>query len=297
MPRWWFNAATGACEPFTYGGCGGNGNNFETPEQCESSCSPPPVVGMPVHPCPSPVACPAVLPACSPGCSNCKVTTVTERSCTQCAVLKAECHDVFGLPGSTIAPCPPSMMNPAACSCGTETTTDAHGCTLTVCKAPIACVASVPACRPGCSDCKVTTVTEGSCSQCAVYKAECQDAPVGLPAGLPGPCAVGPCAAGELCTDVSVGMHTCAPKPQMCCMAAATCGLGLTVPTAESSSTPCTQAEYDAGACTSHAICCHRVYCRTPPPCPPSMINPAACACGTETTTDAHGGDSVGGTA
>eukprot|EP00662_Eupelagonemidae_sp_cell21_P020800 gene20800-3663_t len=59
MPRWWFNAATGACEGFTYGGCGGNGNNFETPAQCASSCSPPPVVGMPVHPCPPSMINPA----------------------------------------------------------------------------------------------------------------------------------------------------------------------------------------------------------------------------------------------
>eukprot|EP00662_Eupelagonemidae_sp_cell21_P050998 gene50998-biopygen67770 len=124
----------------------------------------------------------------------------------------------------------------------------------------VACAAVMPACGPGCSDCKVTTVTEGSCTQCAVYKAECRDAPVGLPAGLPGPCAVGPCSAGELCTDVSGGMHTCAPKPQMCCMAAATCGFSPNGPASEGSSTPCTEAEYASGLCTSHAICCHRVY-------------------------------------
>lgn len=65
---------------------------------------------------------------------------------------------------------------------------------------------------------------------------------VGLPAGLPGVCAVGPCAADELCTDVSVGMHTCAPRPLACCMAAATCS-SPSGPAREGSSTPCTQAE------------------------------------------------------
>jgi len=32
------NAATDRCEPATYGGCGGNGNRFETISECESAC-------------------------------------------------------------------------------------------------------------------------------------------------------------------------------------------------------------------------------------------------------------------
>jgi hypothetical protein len=38
MPRYFFNPDTGQCEPFNYGGCGGNANNFETVEQCEQTC-------------------------------------------------------------------------------------------------------------------------------------------------------------------------------------------------------------------------------------------------------------------
>ncbi|MCA9548352.1 MAG: hypothetical protein KC613_28305, partial [Myxococcales bacterium] len=38
IPRWFHNPATGACEQFIYGGCGGNGNNFETREACEARC-------------------------------------------------------------------------------------------------------------------------------------------------------------------------------------------------------------------------------------------------------------------
>lgn len=40
MPRFWFNAATGQCEPFTYGGCGGNANNFESAAACAQACAP-----------------------------------------------------------------------------------------------------------------------------------------------------------------------------------------------------------------------------------------------------------------
>ncbi|MEV0322469.1 BPTI/Kunitz domain-containing protein [Streptomyces sp. NPDC050658] len=36
--RWYYNPATGECEPFIYGGCGGNANNFATKEQCEMHC-------------------------------------------------------------------------------------------------------------------------------------------------------------------------------------------------------------------------------------------------------------------
>nr|XP_060627543.1 carboxypeptidase inhibitor SmCI-like [Anolis sagrei ordinatus] len=37
-PRWCYNWAGRKCEKFTYGGCGGNGNNFRTLEECQGSC-------------------------------------------------------------------------------------------------------------------------------------------------------------------------------------------------------------------------------------------------------------------
>ena len=38
VPRFYFNASTGQCESFSYGGCEGNANNFETIEACETTC-------------------------------------------------------------------------------------------------------------------------------------------------------------------------------------------------------------------------------------------------------------------
>ena len=38
MPRWWYNAKTGKCEKFIYGGCQGNANNFKTEEECMETC-------------------------------------------------------------------------------------------------------------------------------------------------------------------------------------------------------------------------------------------------------------------
>jgi len=38
IPRWFYNSNTGECEQFTWGGCGGNDNNFETRDDCEAAC-------------------------------------------------------------------------------------------------------------------------------------------------------------------------------------------------------------------------------------------------------------------
>jgi hypothetical protein len=38
MPSYFHNAATGLCEPFVYGGCGGNDNRFNTLAECQAKC-------------------------------------------------------------------------------------------------------------------------------------------------------------------------------------------------------------------------------------------------------------------
>ena len=37
--RWYFNMAKKACEGFLYGGCGGNGNRFNSKIECEARCA------------------------------------------------------------------------------------------------------------------------------------------------------------------------------------------------------------------------------------------------------------------
>ncbi|NP_001035185.1 tissue factor pathway inhibitor 2 precursor [Danio rerio] len=39
--RYFFNMTSMQCEPFTYGGCQGNENNFRNPEECIEYCKPP----------------------------------------------------------------------------------------------------------------------------------------------------------------------------------------------------------------------------------------------------------------
>lgn len=36
--KFWFNSATGNCEPLSFTGTGGNANNFDSVSQCESYC-------------------------------------------------------------------------------------------------------------------------------------------------------------------------------------------------------------------------------------------------------------------
>ncbi|XP_054565223.1 kunitz-type protease inhibitor 2-like [Eptesicus fuscus] len=39
LHRWWYNATCRSCQQFVYGGCGRNGNNYLTKEQCLEKCA------------------------------------------------------------------------------------------------------------------------------------------------------------------------------------------------------------------------------------------------------------------
>ncbi|KAG8181905.1 hypothetical protein JTE90_026063 [Oedothorax gibbosus] len=39
IQRYYYNPLEGECQQFTYGGCGGNGNNFKTEEECNNKCA------------------------------------------------------------------------------------------------------------------------------------------------------------------------------------------------------------------------------------------------------------------
>nr|BAS31066.1 protease inhibitor6 [Samia ricini] len=38
FPSYGYNPSTKECESFTYGGCGGNSNRFNTKPECEEAC-------------------------------------------------------------------------------------------------------------------------------------------------------------------------------------------------------------------------------------------------------------------
>ena len=37
---WYYDEASGTCKVFSYGGCGGNANRFNSEEECQQACSP-----------------------------------------------------------------------------------------------------------------------------------------------------------------------------------------------------------------------------------------------------------------
>ncbi|KFD57985.1 hypothetical protein M514_01218 [Trichuris suis] len=51
MYRWYYDASSGKCKKFVYGGCGGNSNNYKSKEDCLRACNPT-VCTMPAEPGP-----------------------------------------------------------------------------------------------------------------------------------------------------------------------------------------------------------------------------------------------------
>ena len=77
--RWFFSSSSLQCEPFTYGGCEGNDNNFQSRSQCEERCSTvePPTPPTPDFPCPA-VLCAQPEEPCLFGLAR------NERGCETC---------------------------------------------------------------------------------------------------------------------------------------------------------------------------------------------------------------------
>jgi hypothetical protein len=77
VPRYYFNAKTGVCQQFIYGGCGGNENNFETVDACYDGCGGTAVKD--VTSCANPWNCTVGSPNCC-GCDQDAGTLVAIRA-------------------------------------------------------------------------------------------------------------------------------------------------------------------------------------------------------------------------
>ncbi len=131
--RWYFNAERGVCQVFTYGGCDGNENNFESLEACHEACAGHGMVD--VTACDGPTECVVTAAQCCGGSSTPTVADVTAVNTSSLEEFTAPCQLVDCV--STLYPIPAYFG--ATCSGGHCVAFDVRETELTACNAPSDC--------------------------------------------------------------------------------------------------------------------------------------------------------------
>lgn len=90
--RWFFNPVKGKCEQFSYGGCGGNKNNFKTKVECQEACRDCVNVNCFANPC-EVIECPAFPKAdCVPDfCEGCDADFFVNGRLVDCKIKPPKC--------------------------------------------------------------------------------------------------------------------------------------------------------------------------------------------------------------
>ncbi len=99
IPSFWHNPETGVCEPFAFGGCGGNENRFPSREDCQKVC---PRLGANYDNCLIDSDCRVIAASC---CGVCE--PVDDHSLL--SVAKATLEQFQSQHCSTIEPCAPCL--------------------------------------------------------------------------------------------------------------------------------------------------------------------------------------------
>jgi hypothetical protein len=144
--RWYFNAERGVCQVFTYGGCDGNENNFETLAACHAACADDGLVD--VTSCETPMDCVVTPAQCCGGSSTPTIADVTAVARTSAGEFTAPCQLVDCV--STLLPIPAYFG--ATCSAGHCLAFDVRETELTTCNAPSDCyLRNQLSCCEGCT--------------------------------------------------------------------------------------------------------------------------------------------------
>ncbi len=153
IPRFFHNSATGVCESFVYGGCGGNENNFETFEACETACG-----SKPFDTCTENSDCMVTTASC---CGVCGPSTLESWVALNVAYLdayrKAQRCELVGCPAIYCPPPPPEEATDtyftATCEAGRCKAVDLRTTPVTACESASDCsLRHGTRCCEGCGD-------------------------------------------------------------------------------------------------------------------------------------------------
>jgi hypothetical protein len=200
MGRFAYDPNLGLCRPFIWGGCGGNGNNYETPEDCYAACG-----GLaerdPAR-CASPTECALMPNLCCGPCDEPNLTNMV-------AVRKTEVNAVFQAMSCHLVDCPTCLpiANPwlgAACRANRCVSFDARQTELVSCTADTDCVL-----RAGvgcCADCSASGYSAFVAlnREADIRPFTCGSEPVGCDdcAPVPPPDLIAVCASGSCTTAI-----------------------------------------------------------------------------------------------
>ncbi|WP_233561997.1 BPTI/Kunitz domain-containing protein [Sorangium cellulosum] len=197
IPRYWHDPSTGVCVPFTWGGCDGNENRFESLAACQEACQ----GGAPdMDTCASAGDCVLASPRCCASCDpvDASAFVAIHREASADYSVATGCGDV------ACAPCPPateaertSQYFTAACESGRCVVLDVRESPLTECTQDADCaLRDGVGCCEGCDGTGIVALNQsadlasivcpegfGACPPCApVY-----------PAGMTAKCSEGRC--------------------------------------------------------------------------------------------------------
>ncbi|KRZ12820.1 Papilin [Trichinella zimbabwensis] len=153
LKRWYWDKAASRCLPFTYGGCRGNSNNFETEHTCIAECQGRPAYAI-MPPAGGAIAEAGVKCVKEVKCLPDWVMTIDENGCERCT---------YPTPSVVPTTLSPSCVPVTNCPEGMTIVTGADGCKKCVKEALIELETPVP---------ELTTVSD---KPCAGDEIECED--------------------------------------------------------------------------------------------------------------------------
>jgi hypothetical protein len=196
-PSFWHNPKTGLCEPFVYGGCGGNANRFATRDDCLAAC---PGGGSNWGACKVDAGCTQFIPGCCGACEPIDGSALLAVSSGHLDDL-VQARDQMCAAVGACAPCPANgEYNATAkyfepvCVSGQCSLLDIRKSALTACKTDADCgLRDGVDCCAGCDGMGYVAVN-ASASFCSDGPVPCPGCASIPPAGLSASCQQGYCA-------------------------------------------------------------------------------------------------------